>query len=845
MPDSKKRKKVPESLPAVGSPRKKVAASSPAKRTSQKTLDTFFRSPGSSSQPSQEGTSLDITQPPPEAASAEWEEWPSETWTEGETETGPLVAMDVDEDGWEKLPAGFAVTEDIATTIGPLTSMPIPSETDFDVDGTSSTTLGEVPDIPIASTLTLITSSTTTTTAQQSCMMDVLKYDPSILPAYWKRGEPTPYQFLTDQFVLVDGQTGRLVITEVLTNMLRTIIRHSPSDLLPALYLSSNSIAPPYEGVELGIGPQVMVKAVTSISDMTSKHIKAAWEQKGDWGDVVFMARMNTRTLLKPKPLTVTNVFQTLRKIAQLKGQGTVNQKTDLVKKMMVACQSEELRYLARTLVSHIRIGAVRTTILIALRQDAVINQEGHAIVMEFELRDKQLNKDILKARFKEAEQILKECYAQVPNYNILLPLLLDPAVGLGGITKAAKCQPDVPIRPMLGKITRDLTEVFEKMQGVKYCADFKYDGQRAQIHRSLSGKVTIFSRHLETITEKYPDIVSLIPSFCSPTTTSFIIDSEVVAVDDSGTVQPFQTLTNRARKNVDVRDVKVKVKVFVFDLMFLNGESLIKEPFRVRRDKMREAFVEVEGRFGFVPQLESNDPEEVQDFLKKSLEAGCEGLMVKMLDKPPDTDRNSLLATYEPDKRTDGWLKVKKDYVEGLAESFDLVPIGAWYGNGRKAGWYSPFLMACYNPETEQYESLCKCMSGFSDAFYKEKLAKYAKGSDNVIPAPKSYYVVSESLRPDVWFLPVEVWEIRGADLTLSPVHRAAAGKADEVRGISLRFPRFIRERDDKSTEDATTSDQIVEMFHKQRNRAPQAATEDAEEEEREEVGEGEEELV
>ncbi|KAJ3053686.1 hypothetical protein HK097_003612 [Rhizophlyctis rosea] len=841
MPDSKKRKKEPETPTSSNSPRKKV---SPAKREpagKQKTLHSFFRPSSGTTVQDASVVVSDVTpvvDVNPEAEKDEWEEWPQEALPYGEQgpSTGqPPTPIEVDEDGWERWPLVINHTEQDSTSLSSPSVFMGTSETTIDFASSAGGGSSPVVTFETADTLSISTPSASPTT-QQSCMMDVIKYDSDILPSYWKRGDPTPYRFLSDQFVLVDGQTGRLIITEVLTNMLRTIIRHSPADLLPALYLSSNSIAPPYEGIELGIGPQIMVKAITSISDMTSKHIKAAWDQKGDWGDVVVTARLNMRTLMKPKPLSVASVFQTLRKIAQLKGQGTVSVKTDLVKKMMVACQSEELRYLARTLVSHIRIGAVRTTILIAL---------SHALLMEFEILGKTLKKEEVKVRFKEAEQILKECYAQVPNYNILVPLLLDPSVGLSGILKACKCQPGVPIRPMLGKITRDLTEVFEKMQGVKYCADFKYDGQRAQIHRAEDGRVTIFSRHLETMTDKYPDLVSLIPTFCSPPTTSFIMDSEVVAVDDNGRIQPFQTLTNRARKNVDVRDIKVGVKICCFDLMYLNGESLIKEPFRVRRDRMKEAFKVVEGQFGFVPQLESNDPEEVHDFLKKSLDAGCEGLMVKMLDKPPDTDKNTLLATYEPDKRTDGWLKVKKDYVEGLADSFDLVPIGAWYGTGRKAGWYSPFLMACYNPETEQYETLCKCMSGFSDAFYKEKLAKYAKGGENVIPAPKSYYVVSESLRPDVWFLPLEVWEIRGADLTLSPVHRAAAGKADEVRGISLRFPRFIRERDDKNPEDATTPDQIVEMFHKQRTRAPQAPSDNAEEEEREEAGEGDEELV
>ncbi|KAJ3286527.1 hypothetical protein HK104_008985 [Borealophlyctis nickersoniae] len=818
---SEKKRKPSSGKHSQESPRKRVATqkTSPTKSRSsqgQKTLDSFFR-PNRPLDNNREVEAAHASQAVEEAASdqpsanedvGEWEEWPAETWQNSHEDVTPeLVPVSDADKEWEKWPS--EASEAAASS---------PCKGD-DEHPRIARTEAERPSLnppPVASLFTHTgKESDAGISPQQSCLMDVLKYNPDLLPSYWVPGERTPYRWLSDQFQLVDGQTGRLIITEVLTNMLRTIIRHSPEDLLPALYLSSNSIAPPYEGVEMGIGPQVIIKAITSISDMSSKSIKAQWDKKGDWGDVVFTARMNMKTLRKPKPLTVAGVHRTMVKLSTLKGQGTVTQKTNLVKELMVACQGEELRYLTRTLVSHLRIGAVRTTILIAL---------SHAVVMEFDARNASLSKDAIKSLFKQAEQTLK-----VPNYDIIVPLLLDPNVGIWKINDVCQCQPGVPIRPMLGKITRDLADVFEKLQGVKFCADFKYDGQRAQIHRSETGTITIFSRHLETITTKYPDIVSLIPTILAPSTTSFIIDTEVVAIDDQGVVQPFQTLSNRGRKNVEMKDVKVGVKVYGFDLMYLNGVSLLKSPFRLRRDAMREAFKEVEGRFGFVPQIESSDADEIQEFLTKSLAAGCEGLMVKVLDAPAGTaeKNNGLLATYEPDKRSGSWLKVKKDYLESLADSFDLVPIGAWYGNGRKAGWYSPFLMACYNPETEMYETVCKCMSGFTDAFYKQKLAKYTKESGNVLDHPKNYYAVSEGLRPDVWFLPIEVpvWEIRGADLTLSPVHLAAAGKADPARGISLRFPRFIREREDKSPEDATTPDQIVEMFHKQRNRAPEVA--------------------
>ena len=193
--------------------------------------------------------------------------------------------------------------------------------------------------------------------------------------------------------------------------------------------------------------------------------------------------------------------------------------------------------------------------------------------------------------------------------------------------------------------------------------------------------------------------------------------------------------------------------------------------------------------------------------FLNSTAIPRGEGLMCKSLAPG---------STYEPDVRTDQWCKLKKDFISGMgvADSIDVVVIGAWHGNGRKAGWFSPFLVAVYNPDTEEYESFAKVMSGFSDAVYKQFTAEC---QELIIPQPRKYYRVAPGMTPTLWFKPVKVWEIRGADLTISPIHQAACGLVHESRGISLRFPRFIRARDDKAIDQATTSDEIARMYRGQ----------------------------
>ncbi|CAN0896643.1 DNA ligase 6 [Linum grandiflorum] len=193
-----------------------------------------------------------------------------------------------------------------------------------------------------------------------------------------------------------------------------------------------------------------------------------------------------------------------------------------------------------------------------------------------------------------------------------------------------------------------------------------------------------------------------------------------------------------------------------------------------------------------------------MNSFLEDAWRCSCEGIMVKTLDED---------AGYSPSKRADSWLKVKRDYVEGLGDSLDLVPIGAWHGNGRKAGWYSPFLMACYNYDTEEYQSVCRVMSGFSDTFYKE-MKEFFSG-DRILSKKPPYYRTGEV--PDMWFSAEIVWEIRGADLTLSPVHQAAVGLVHESRGISIRFPRFVRSVTDMKPEECSSASDVAQMFNAQ----------------------------
>ena len=511
----------------------------------------------------------------------------------------------------------------------------------------------------------------------------------------------------------------------------------------------------------------------------------------------------------------------------------------------------------------------MKTTMLIALSRAFLLSKPPNA---DYPIKSPQelskLKKEVLAEVWAKPEEIVKACFAKRPNYNDLIPVLLEIGVCDELLIRCGLAL-HIPLRPMLGSITRDLSEMLTKLQDRDFSCEYKYDGQRAQVHCDDQGKVSIFSRHLELMTDKYPDLVALIPKIRGDGVSSFIMEGEVVAVDqDSGELRTFQTLTNRARKDVAIGSITVSVCLFSFDLMYLNGESLLNRPFRERRELLRSLFTEVPNQFTWVKSIDatSQDSETVLEFFKSATDIKCEGIMVKILDNLPNpklvkelddaepteqadtpsktkttkklpekkTRRKPLLATYEPDKRLDSWLKVKKDYSTTF-DTLDLIPIAAWHGQGRKSQWWSPILLAVRNEDSGSLEAVCKCISGFTDTFYKANREFYDPGNENTLGSKPSY-VDYEGGTPDVWFEPKEVWEMAYADVTLSPVYTSAIGLVSEERGLSLRFPRFLKKRDDKSIEEASTNEFLAGLFRKQEEKAPLAAVKGADDGEEDE---------
>ncbi|XP_071684444.1 DNA ligase 6 isoform X6 [Lolium perenne] len=637
--------------------------------------------------------------------------------------------------------------------------------------------------------------------------LPVEKYLP-IEHACWTAGQPAPYLHLARTFDRVEREKGKIKTTAMLCNMFRSLLALSPDDVLPAVYLCTNKISPDHENMELNIGGSLVVSALEESLGTSRSKIHEMYKTYGDLGDVAQECRQNQTLLAPPRPLSIQDVYSTLQKLSAISGGGSTGRRKILVLYLIRSCREMEMKFLVRTLVRNLRIGAMMKTILPALAHAVVLNEKWfeHSRMLSSFLFEQSLSTEVAEA------------YNVIPNMDLLVPSLLREGTTFAASSLAMV--PGTPIPPMLARITNGVTQALKLFHGKAFTCEYKYDGQRAQIHRSTDGSVQIFSRQMKDSTSRFPDLVSMIKELCNSEVTSFILDTEVVGIDRNkgNKLMSFQELSSRERgskhSSVAIQNIKVDICVFVFDIMFCNGQRLLDYTLRQRRNYIHDVFQEKPGYLELAQQLIVEEDEasidntstlhRMNSFFEKACQSSCEGIMLKTLD---------IDAGYSASKRCDSWLKVKRDYVEGLGDSLDLVPVGAWYGNGRKAGWYSPFLMACYNPESEEFQSVCRVMSGFSDDFYKEMKEFYS--NERILPKKPVYYKTDE--QPDLWFTAEQVWEIRGADLTLSPVHHAAIGIVHPSRGISVRMPRYIRSVQDRSPEDCSAATDVACMFKAQ----------------------------
>lgn len=639
------------------------------------------------------------------------------------------------------------------------------------------------------------------------------KFDP-VLDARFKYNEAVPFKSLTDAFEEVStskGKNSKNIQKEIMSNLFRSIIILKPDHLIKCFYLCIGKLCPEHHGTELGIGNEMLYKAIAKTIGQTPKSVKNQENTVGDLGTVAGTGKSSQKNLtsyfckqVKKLPLTIEKVFDVLWKIATLHGNNSMALKEDELVRLMQQAEGEEIKYIVRIIQKSLKIGASELTMISALARAVSITPPNQPFPPTHQ---KSPQSD-------EFEEHLNKAINECPDYNKVISELLKykPSDKISEVFANCKITPGVPVKPMLAQPTKGIKEILKRFTDMEFTCEYKYDGMRAQIHILADRTVKIYSRGAEDMTGMYPDIIQFLQEHIEvQVINDCILDSEVVAFDcKTNRIKPFQEIQHRSRVNVDINTIEVTVCVFLFDILYLNSRSLLELNLNERREILFSTVQEVPGKLQFIEYKNVTLFEDIETLLVDSVKIGCEGLMVKTLKN---------CAQYEPARRSFNWLKLKKDYItedsgqNRMTDSVDLIPIGAYYGTGKRTGVYGSYLLAIYDNENDEYQTICKAGSGFKEEMLQQM---YLTLKDLEISQP---FVNFRNLHTDVdvWFRPEIVWEIQGADLSISPKHTSAWGRAAENKGISIRFPRFIRNRPDKKPQDSTSPEQILKMFYDQ----------------------------
>ncbi|XP_020978563.1 DNA ligase 1 isoform X3 [Arachis ipaensis] len=490
------------------------------------------------------------------------------------------------------------------------------------------------------------------------------KFDPSSV-ACWEKGTPVPFSLLALALHMISLEPGRIKMTDIACNLMKTVIYSTPEDLVPLIYLLAKRVAPAHEGLELGIGETSIIKALAEATGRTESKIKKLYQKVGDLGKVAKECRSSQSMMRKPEALTIRKVFNTFRLIAKESGRDSQMKKKNHIKALLVSATDCEPQYLIRFLQGKLRIGVAEQTLLAALGQAAVQSEEHSKPPAG------------IKSPLEEAVKIVKQVYSVLPVYDEIVSALLTH--GVWKLPSTCNFTPGIPVGPMLSKPRKGISDILNSLQDVQFTCEYKYDGERAQVHYMENGSVEIYSRNAERNTGKFPDVVAAISRLKKSTVSSFVLDCEIVGYNrEKQTIRPFQDLTTRPRKNVSVDNIKVDVCIFAFDILYLNGRVLLQDNLKIRREHLYASFEEETGVFQYATAITSNDTEEIQKFLDKAVGSSCEGLIIKTLNED---------STYEPSNRSNNWLKLKKDYLDNIGDSIDLVPIAAFHGRGKRTG--------------------------------------------------------------------------------------------------------------------------------------------------------------
>jgi DNA ligase-1 len=534
----------------------------------------------------------------------------------------------------------------------------------------------------------------------------------------------------------------RLLMISLATEFLKIL---EPQEIEPAVSMILGRPLPKWSAQTLDVSWATLSEIIKRVTGARWEVFSEAFSKTGDIGSatkaVFDGTRVKRQTVLLEKALTIAEVRRSFEVIAGTVGSGSREKKERLIETLLGSASPVEAKYLIKVF-----IGEMRTGFHEGLMEQAVA--EAFQVPLE---------------TIQETTMMLGDVG------EVAATIKLEGLAGLSKISFRAFR----PVSLMLAQMANDVADALRE-HGGKTAFEYKYDGARVQIHK-LGDEVRIFSRRLTDVTESLPETVEIARENIDAN--EAIVEGEIIAVDDHARPIPFQHLMRRFRRVHSIREMgeRIPVHLYLFDILFVDGENLISLPYLRRRSLLAERV----GKIPLTKQLVTDSLGEAEQLLGEAMDAGHEGLMTKRLDSP-----------YTPGKRGKHWLKIKP-----VLEPLDLVIVAAEYGYGRRHGWLSDYYLAARDAETGDFVELGKTFKGLTDAEILEMTRRLKE-------------LTIREQRGKVVVLPKIVVEVAYNEIQKSPKYKC---------GMALRFARITRIRDDKAAEEADTIQRVEEIFEKQ----------------------------
>lgn len=581
------------------------------------------------------------------------------------------------------------------------------------------------------------------------------------------------YSNLVEVYEKLDSTTKRLSYTDIISEFLKEV---SIEDLGSVILLLEGRIFPRHDEREIGIASKIMLKAIRVASGESISRINLEWKKTGDLGTVAYnLIKKKKQATLASQNLTLSKILKNLRQLATIEGLGSINKKIQLIAELLTSAKPNEAKYIVRTILNDMRIGVGEGTI----RDSIVWAFFGSKLKLHYNKKDHKVEMED-RDKYNEYTSAVQKAYDFT---NDFAPVA--ETAKKHGIKGLEQIEMNIgsPIKVMLALKVDDIEEGFKRC-GKPAEFEFKYDGMRMQIHKN-DKEIKIFTRRLENITNQFPEVVENVKKYVNEK--KVILDSEAVSYDKkTNKYLPFQSISQRIKRKYDIQKMsdQFPVEVNVFDIINYKGKSIINKPFEERKSILKKIIKNMPKKIILAKSITTSDEKEVEEFYKEAIASGNEGLMVKKLDAP-----------YKPGARVGYMCKLK-----GTRDPFDLVIIGAEWGEGKRSSWLSSYTLACIDKQGNFLE-VGKASTGLKEK--EEEGLSFAEMTDLLTPLIKKEEGKEVTLKPKI------VIEVGYEEVQKSPTYSS---------GFALRFPRILRLRNlEKSEQDATSLDIIKEEYNSQ----------------------------